>query len=108
MKNEEINIEKFKEELGGMYLLVEIIWTQVCKDGFYITPIDQLKPKEIPIGECTELEKIFLTCIAYIQDGEEKVMLLQYLLLLIYGNHQITQGVKVEVRKSFLIVVVEY
>jgi len=106
MEKTTITIEKFKNTLGELYPLVEVIWAKICKDGFCVEPQEKLGRKEIPIDECTQLEKILLACIAYIEDGQEKIMLMQYLLLLMYQNHPITQGRKVEIRRSFIIVVV--
>ena len=106
MKKKQISIEEFKGQLGEIYPLVEKIWKEICKEGFCVEPQDNLGTKEQPIDKCTELEKILITCITYMEDGQEKAILIQYLLLLIYKNHQIAQGVKVEVRKSFIIVVV--
>ncbi|MCX6824285.1 MAG: hypothetical protein NT085_04105 [candidate division SR1 bacterium] len=106
MEQEVINIGKFKKELGELYPLAQVIWAQICKEEFFITPTVSLGAREVPIDECTELEKILLACISYIEDEQEKAMLMQHLMLLMYQNHPIAKGVKIEIRKFFFIVVV--
>lgn len=100
------DIKKFKKELGDIYPLVERIWNEICQQGFCVEPHKILGPKELPVAKCTELEKILLTCITYMEDGQEKVAIMQYLILLIGKNHKVEHGAKVEVRKSYLIVIV--
>ena len=98
--------EKFEKELGAVYPLVERIWKEICEKGFSAKPHEELGSKEQLVAACTELEIILLTCITYMQDGEEKVALIKSLLLLVCKNHKVAQGAKIEIRKSFLIVIV--
>lgn len=100
------DIKKFKKELGDIYPLVERIWNEICQQGVCIEPHEELGAKEHPIDQCTELEQILLICVTYMEDGQEKVTLMQHLLLLICENHNVKIGAKVEVRKSYLIVIV--
>lgn len=100
----EIDITKFKNQLGANYFLVEIIWDEICKNGFVMHPAESLNRNESPVDECTELEKILLTCITYIQDEEEKNILNASLLATIYKNHKITPGTKITIKSFFFIV----
>ncbi|MCF7835171.1 hypothetical protein K9M48_03910 [Candidatus Gracilibacteria bacterium] len=101
----EIKIEKFKTELGDNYLLVKSVWDEICKSGFSIECADPLGPHERPVDQCTDLEKILLACITYLEDGEQKRELIKTFLLTVYSHHQIAPGVTIKVRKSFLIVI---
>ncbi len=101
----EIKLENYKEQLGNDYFLVKIIWDEICKTGFCFECSDPLKKNEQPVDECTELEKILLACVAYLEDVEEKALLTRIFLLTVYQQHQITFGATIRVRRSFLIVV---
>lgn len=103
--SEEIKIENHKKQLGKDYFLVKIIWDEICKTDFCFECSDPLKKNEQPVDECTELEKILLACIVYLEDAEEKALLTRIFLLTAYQQHQITFGAVIRVRKSFLIVV---
>jgi hypothetical protein len=112
MVKTDIKIENFKKELGTIYPLVERIWKEICEKGFSIEPHEELRSKEHPVAECTDLEKILLTCITYIEydtQGQvtltKSLLLTRSLLLLVCKNHKVAQGAKIEIRKSFLIVI---
>ena len=105
MAEKTITIEEMKEELGINFHLVKIIWSEICIKSFCIVPEKVLHPKEVPLDECTEAEKVLLTCIAFLDDNqEEKQLLSKALLSSIYRNHKIQMGTKVAVRKLFFIV----
>jgi hypothetical protein len=101
----QIKIEKFEKLLGENYLLVKTIWEKICKEEFSVQCFDPLGKNDVPIDECNEIEKILLTCIAYLEDGENKYALTNTFLLTVYANHKIDPTATIKVRGFFFIVI---
>lgn len=107
----EINIEGFKNQLGANYWLVKTIWNRICKEGFYIQCADHLEDHEHPLGECTDLEKILVTCITYLEYIQEKenienmVTLTQKTLEIIHETHKIEEAINIKIKGCFFIVI---
>ncbi len=101
----QIKIEKFEQLLGENYLLVKTIWEKICKEEFSVQCFDPLGKNDVPIDECNEIEKILLTCIAYLEDGESRCTLMKTFLLTVYANHKIDPTATIKVRGLFFIVI---
>lgn len=106
----EINIEGFKNQLGQNYWLVKIIWEQICEEYFCLQCADRLEENETPIDECTELEKVVIACIAYLESSkedsaiEEKEILRKCISRMICDNHKISQEQTITIKGFFFIV----
>jgi len=105
LMSKEIKIEEFKAELGEHYLLVKTIWDQICKEQFSVQCADPLGDHEVPVDQCTDLEKILLACISYLEDGDKKGILTKQFLLTVYSYHQIEPTSRIKIRGSFFIVI---
>lgn len=101
------NIEEYKEEFGELYPIVQKIWEEILESGFSIEPEDSLEEKECPVGQCSDLEKILLTCVCYTTDDKERIALTQKLLYLIHKGYNLQWKPIIKIKRSFLIVIVE-
>lgn len=101
----EIKVEDYIDQLGENYELVKRIWDHICEEEFSVKRGEPLSDNESPVDQCTDLEKLLLSCIAYLEDGEEKATLTKVLLSTIHEQHQISYSATIKIRSFFFIVV---
>jgi hypothetical protein len=101
----EKKIKNFKNQLGANYFLVEIIWNDICEKEVAVYPETPLGENDVPIDQCTELEKILLACITHASNEDEKIILTKSLFLFICKNHNIAHESVITIKGPFLIII---
>jgi hypothetical protein len=100
----QIKITEFKNLLGEHFFLVEQIWQFVSSQPECSVCGMPLGPKEIPVGLCSDFQKLLVLCLMHTTDYNHQVRIAKILLEDIWRTTDVPYGTKVEIRGDFLIV----
>lgn len=100
-----LNIDDYKDELGEDFELVKELWEIFSSQDISILCEESLQKDEIPVGECTDLQKILLACLCVADTPTRQMLMQRAFLINAYKEFKLSHGTILRIKKFFIIAV---